>query len=304
MSKDQVREALRDAKALVVLLDEEFPEAAQTAERIVATLAALSALAAAPEVDRVRWQCSGCKFAFPGPWQKVCPSCGRSDYWSGSVDPNATRWVGAATQPPAPEPAAPSGASLCPVCGPNFIGRCPHTPAAPSGEAQPVCRRCDDLHVMETADGRSLMCVYCPRPCEKCRAGGNGAYCEQTPCGCACHRKPAPTPEAAQAPTREPLDDAELTDAANMRPSYFRQQLLLGEARRARAELAKVRGELERWKLRVEVEKKNRDAAIERATAAEQRIGEARALIHDSPTSEVLMRLDSILATAGEESKP
>lgn len=40
----------------------------------------------------IRWQCSGCKFGFPNPWLKTCPHCGRDDYWSGSVNPNARRW--------------------------------------------------------------------------------------------------------------------------------------------------------------------------------------------------------------------
>ena len=40
------------------------------------------------------WQCSGCRFVFPMPWKKLCPSCGLSDFWSGSVDPMAPAWPG------------------------------------------------------------------------------------------------------------------------------------------------------------------------------------------------------------------
>lgn len=53
-----------------------------------------------------------------------------------------------------------------------------------------VCKVCKDTHkmVFET-DGRSVMCTNCPVPCNKCRANGNGPYCEQTPCSCECHKK-------------------------------------------------------------------------------------------------------------------
>jgi hypothetical protein len=33
---------------------------------------------------RFHWQCSGCHTLFARPWQKLCPVCGREDYWSGS----------------------------------------------------------------------------------------------------------------------------------------------------------------------------------------------------------------------------
>jgi protein gp37 len=33
---------------------------------------------------KVRWQCSGCRGYFNGPYQKECPDCGRDNYWSGS----------------------------------------------------------------------------------------------------------------------------------------------------------------------------------------------------------------------------
>lgn len=31
------------------------------------------------------------------------------------------------------------------------------------------------------------MCTRCPVPCQECRAGGTGAFCGKTPCGCQCH---------------------------------------------------------------------------------------------------------------------
>jgi len=36
--------------------------------------------------------------------------------------------------------------------------------------------------------GRNVPCTYCPTPCQECRAGGRGAYCEHTPCDCDCHK--------------------------------------------------------------------------------------------------------------------
>jgi len=32
----------------------------------------------------IAWQCSGCQSYFSGRYQKVCPTCGREDYWTGS----------------------------------------------------------------------------------------------------------------------------------------------------------------------------------------------------------------------------
>lgn len=51
---------------------------------------------AQPSSLGLRWQCSGCRFVFAGPWQQECPSCGRLDYWTGSVDPAGVPWPGAA----------------------------------------------------------------------------------------------------------------------------------------------------------------------------------------------------------------
>lgn len=49
-----------------------------------------------------------------------------------------------------------------------------------------VCSTCNDTHRMLLA-GSEVMCTRCPKPCQRCRAGGNGPYCEVTPCPCACH---------------------------------------------------------------------------------------------------------------------
>lgn len=43
-------------------------------------------------MSKLNWQCSGCIFGFRGDWQKKCPSCGREDYWCGSVSPDAKEW--------------------------------------------------------------------------------------------------------------------------------------------------------------------------------------------------------------------
>ena len=37
---------------------------------------------------RIAWQCSGCRNFFPDPCLKVCPKCGREDYWTGSHEFN------------------------------------------------------------------------------------------------------------------------------------------------------------------------------------------------------------------------
>jgi hypothetical protein len=51
----------------------------------------------------------------------------------------------------------------------------------------PVCSTCGDTHRMTIRD-RKVPCTRCPVPCQDCRAGGTGAYCWSTPCGCGCHR--------------------------------------------------------------------------------------------------------------------
>lgn len=60
-------------------------------------------------------------------------------------------------------------------------------------ESPPVCTTCNDTHQMplgEDDDRRMVMCTRCPKPCQRCRAGGNGPYCERTPCSCVCHAQP------------------------------------------------------------------------------------------------------------------
>ena len=52
--------------------------------------------------------------------------------------------------------------------------------------AVPTCKTCNDTHEMPL-DDRMVMCTRCPVPCQSCRAGGNGPFCETTPCVCACH---------------------------------------------------------------------------------------------------------------------
>jgi len=70
-------------------------------------------------------------------------------------------------------------------------------PSSKSGDssasraAAPVCKRCNDTHRMTlhsvSGEERLVMCTACPIPCQKCRAGGNGPFCENTPCPCECH---------------------------------------------------------------------------------------------------------------------
>ncbi len=58
------------------------------------------------------------------------------------------------------------------------------------GEAKPkpVCSHCNDTHRMLLEEqGREVMCTHCPTPCQACRKDGNGAYCAEAQCPCACH---------------------------------------------------------------------------------------------------------------------
>ncbi len=48
------------------------------------------------------------------------------------------------------------------------------------------CDYCKDTHVMPAT---GYACTRCPSPCQECRRGGNGPFCETTPCPCTCHKK-------------------------------------------------------------------------------------------------------------------
>lgn len=54
---------------------------------------------------------------------------------------------------------------------------------------KPVCKACNDTHQMPAWDSRGAiwMCNRCPGPCQRCHAGGNGPFCETTPCACEYH---------------------------------------------------------------------------------------------------------------------
>lgn len=39
---------------------------------------------------RARWQCSGCRLCYAGPYRDLC-ECGRRGYWTGSISPDAFR---------------------------------------------------------------------------------------------------------------------------------------------------------------------------------------------------------------------
>jgi hypothetical protein len=63
---------------------------------------------------------------------------------------------------------------------------------APPGDEAPICSRCNDTHRMPASDpgpfgDGTWMCTGCPVPCQRCRGGGNGPYCANTPCSCECH---------------------------------------------------------------------------------------------------------------------
>lgn len=49
-----------------------------------------------------------------------------------------------------------------------------------------VCKCCNDTHKMDVEDRGPWPCTSCPTPCERCR---DAAYCRDTPCQCACHKK-------------------------------------------------------------------------------------------------------------------
>lgn len=53
-----------------------------------------------------------------------------------------------------------------------------------TAKKKPVCDTCNDTHIM---NDKGWMCTRCPVPCQECRQGGNGAFCEHTPCSCECH---------------------------------------------------------------------------------------------------------------------
>lgn len=69
--------------------------------------------------------------------------------------------------------------------------------ASKAGRAGPyACGDCLDGHRVWSYKRETWeMCTRCPTPCQTCRAGGTGPYCAATPCGCACHAKPAPDRE-------------------------------------------------------------------------------------------------------------
>lgn len=59
---------------------------------------------------------------------------------------------------------------------------------SPAPRPARTCTTCNDTHRMNLGE-RVVSCTHCPVPCEQCRSGGLGAYCEVTPCACPCHAK-------------------------------------------------------------------------------------------------------------------
>lgn len=54
-------------------------------------------------------------------------------------------------------------------------------------QEKPTCITCNDTHMMSLRE-RMVMCTSCPPPCSDCRMQKTGAFCEQTPCRCRCHK--------------------------------------------------------------------------------------------------------------------
>ena len=53
-----------------------------------------------------------------------------------------------------------------------------------------TCLMCQDTHRVWIRNG-SMMCKHCPMPCNGCKGynGKNPAFCNETPCDCACNGK-------------------------------------------------------------------------------------------------------------------
>lgn len=90
---------------------------------------------------------------------------------------------------------------------------------------KPVCDYCNDTHTMtlhrESGQEQEVACTRCPTPCQKCRAGGRGAFCEKTPCACRCHTGPAQERDAVE---------REIARRAAGRPDIW--ELAMGERQR------------------------------------------------------------------------
>lgn len=76
----------------------------------------------------------------------------------------------------------------------------PNTKLLYASAAAAVCDTCHDTHRMWFGNAFArVLCTHCPVPCQACQ-GGNGPYCETTPCSCSCH-----TPAKARAELRPSL---------------------------------------------------------------------------------------------------
>lgn len=75
---------------------------------------------------------------------------------------------------------------------------------------EPVCSTCNDTHRMWLGERGYVMCTRCPSPCQRCRAGGDGPYCETTPCACDCHgatAQPRPTTNDSRPIVEQVIED-------------------------------------------------------------------------------------------------
>lgn len=65
--------------------------------------------------------------------------------------------------------------------------------ATPAASTVVDCTQCNDTRKMPPTH-TGYLCTFCPRPCEQCR-GRPDAYCNRTPCPCACHAVGGPNPK-------------------------------------------------------------------------------------------------------------
>lgn len=135
--------------------------------------------------------------------------------------------------------------------------------------SEPVCSTCNDTHRMKL-HGRTVPCTRCPTPCQKCRAGGNGPFCERTPCACECHA-PRASPPTEWGDRRDEWTQA-IDDAFPTRTGQhdiFAKAMRMVGNRHSKAHLVA----LVNWLLaEADAAARSRDEWKKRALADEQRI--------------------------------
>lgn len=161
----------------------------------------------------------------------------------------------------------------------------------PAPPHTPVCNHCSDTHLMPFGDPcRSVPCTRCPVPCQKCRAGGTGAFCEHTPCACECHgARETPQPITfrddeglrwtlfAQCWPPDNAGSAKTRDAtpADLARSGYTPAEALGTAIVLRGALSVLRGKLttlrrELRRMNAALQTKNTELALQKRITSEQ----------------------------------